>query len=246
MTTLPWRIPHATRAFSAVLFDLDGVVTNTLRLHVNAWERMFSSYFAAAGIEPPYSEFDYHAYVDGRPRYDGVRACLASRNVKLPEGSAEDEPGVLTVCGLGNLKNMFFDELMELHGVDVYPGTLQLLDQLAANGVPRALVTSSRNALPVLRAAGLTDAFPIIVDGLVAVANKLSGKPAPDTYLFAAQSLGVAPSDAVVVEDAVSGVASGRHGNFGLVIGVDRGAGRAALEAAGADLVVDDLAELVI
>lgn len=232
-------------AFDAALFDLDGVLTPTADVHMVAWRRMFTEYFEAHGVSPAYSDADYFTYVDGKPRYDGVRACLASRGVVLPEGSPSDPPGAQTVCGLGNTKNALFDAVLREEGVVAYPGSVALLDHLTGLGVAVAVVSSSRNATAVLTAAGLIDRFTVIVDGVVAADRGLPGKPEADTFRFAAQSLGVPVERAVVVEDAVSGVAAGRAGSFGLVVGVDRGAGAAELLAAGADVVVEDLGELV-
>lgn len=229
----------------AVLFDLDGVLTPTAAVHMRAWERMFTQYFAEHGITPPYTDADYFTYVDGRPRYDGVRATLASRGVVLPDGAPSDPAGTHTVCGLGNAKNALVNQLLAEEGVEPYPGSVRLVDDLERRRVPMAIVSSSRNAPAVLEAAGLGHRFPVIVDGAVAAAEHLPGKPAPDTFLHAARLLGVAPERAAVVEDAVSGVAAGRAGGFGLVVGVDRGAGPEVLTAAGADVVVRDLAELM-
>lgn len=228
-----------------MLFDLDGVLTPTAAVHMRAWELMFRRYFDEHGIAPPYTDADYFAHVDGRPRYDGVRATLASRGVVLPEGLPSDPPDARTVCGLGNAKNAMVNEVLAREGVEPYPGSVRAVDDLERRGVAMAVVSSSRNTPTVLEAAGLGGRFPVIVDGVVAAAEHLPGKPAPDTFLLAAARLGVAPDRAVVVEDAVSGVAAGRAGGFGLVVGVDRGAGRAALADAGADVVVHDLDELL-
>ncbi len=230
---------------AAVLFDLDGVLTPTAAVHMRAWELMFRQYFAEHAIAPPYTDADYFTHVDGRPRYDGVRATLLSRGVRLPEGEPSDPPGVQTVCGLGNTKNALVNQLLAQEGVEPYPGSVRVVDALARRGIPMAVVSSSRNTPAVLEAAGLGGRFPVIVDGVVAAARHLAGKPAPDTFLHAAEVLGVPPGRAVVVEDAVSGVAAGRAGGFGLVVGVDRGAGASALTAAGADVVVRDLGELL-
>jgi len=232
--------------YAAALFDLDGVITPTAVVHMRAWEEMFSA-FLAGRPEPhqPYTEADYFAHVDGRPRYDGVRHFLASRGITLPEGTPDDDPSAETVCGLGNRKNDAFNEVLERDGVTAYPGSVALLDHLATIGMPLAVVSSSANAPAVLAAAGLEDRFATIVDGLVADELGLPGKPAPDTFLHAARTVGATPASAVVVEDAVSGVRAGAAGSFGLVIGVDRGAGAETLVAAGAHLVVPDLQELV-
>jgi len=229
----------------AVLFDLDGVLTPTADVHMRAWRVMFTEYFTRHAISPPYEDADYFAYVDGKPRYDGVRSALASRSVVLPDGKPTDLPGTETVCGLGNTKNAAFDQVLRQDGVVAYPGSVVLLDALAARGTAVAVVSSSRNAPAVLAAAGLADRFSVVVDGSVAISQGLPGKPSPDTFSYAARQLGVPDGRAVVVEDAVSGVEAGRAGGFGLVVGVDRGAGAAVLLAAGADIVVQDLAELV-
>jgi beta-phosphoglucomutase family hydrolase len=228
----------------AVLFDLDGVLTPTAVVHMHAWARLFAPLLDERGAAP-YSDADYFAHIDGRPRYDGVASLLASRGIELPWGEPADSPDAATVCGLGNRKNAVFTQVLETEGVTPYPGSVRLVDALIADGRAVAVVSSSRNAVPVLAAAGLADRFEVVVDGLVAAERGLPGKPAPDTYLDAARQLGVPRERAVVVEDAESGVASGRAGEFGLVVGVDRGAGPDALRAHGADLVVEDLAELV-
>ncbi|MCH8611791.1 HAD family hydrolase [Arsenicicoccus dermatophilus] len=231
--------------YDAALFDLDGVVTPTAIVHMRAWSEMFNAFLATRGVTEPYTDADYFAHVDGKPRYDGVRSFLASRDIVLPEGDPTDGPDAETVAGLGNRKNAAFMEVLHRDGMQAYPGSLHLLDHLTTLGTKVAVVSSSQNARPVLEAAGLIDRFPVIVDGLVARQEGLPGKPAPDTFLAAAARLGVAKERAVVLEDAESGVAAGRAGDFGLVIGVDRGAGVEALTRNGADLVVSDLDELV-
>jgi beta-phosphoglucomutase family hydrolase len=234
-------------AYGAVLFDLDGVLTPTAELHQQAWSALFEQ-FLDEYVGPdhaPYGEADYLAYVDGKPRFDGVRSFLASRDIHLPEGDRDDPPGSGSVSALGNRKNALFQELLRTGGIAPYPGSLRLLDHLGWLRTPVAVVSSSRNAREVLDAAGLTERFAVVADGVVAAERGLPGKPAPDLFLAAAEKLAVAPPAAVVVEDAVSGVAAGRAGGFGLVVGVDRGAGHDVLEANGADLVVDDLGALV-
>jgi beta-phosphoglucomutase family hydrolase len=231
--------------FDAVLFDLDGVLTPTAGVHMRAWEKMFSAFLAQRGIPEPYTDGDYFDYVDGKPRYDGVRSFLASRQIVLPEGDPEDDPSAETVCGLGNRKNDAFAAVLREEGVKAYPGSVQLLDYLAARRTKVAVVSSSRNAPAVLTAAGLRDRFDVVVDGAVAQQNGLAGKPSPETFLFAAERVGSTVERAVVVEDALSGVAAGRDGHFGLVVGVDRGVGADRLTDAGADVVVADLAELI-
>jgi len=232
--------------YAAVLFDLDGVITPTAVVHMRAWEEMFNAYLRQkAPGQAPYTDDDYFAHVDGKPRYDGVRDFLASRGLTLPEGTPDDPPEAETVCGLGNRKNDAFNEVLARDGVEAYPGSVAFLDHLATLGTPLAVVSSSVNAPAVLESAGLLDRFQAVVSGAVATEHHLAGKPAPDTFLFAAQELGAAASDAVVLEDAVSGVRAGAAGGFGLVVGVDRGAGHDTLSSAGATLVVSDLAELV-
>jgi len=230
--------------YRAVLFDLDGVITPTAEVHMRAWSEMFNAFLSARAIHHPYTAEDYFDHVDGKPRYDGVRDFLASRDIKLPEGSPDDPSDALTVCGLGNRKNEAFGHVLRDEGVAPYPGSLALLDQLRASGMPMAIVSSSKNAPDVLDAAGVTDYFSVVIHGGIAVERGLPGKPAPDTYEAAADDLGVPHETAVVLEDATSGVAAGAAGAFGLVIGVDRGVGADALLKAGADIVVDDLMEL--
>ncbi|ALA66586.1 HAD family hydrolase [Corynebacterium lactis] len=238
------------RRAGAVLFDLDGVITPTADIHKLAWADMFRAYFAEKGVSE-YTEDDYFNYLDGRRRDEGIAAILESRHLSIPHGSQSDSPDDETIVGLGKRKNADFLARVE-QGIDAYPGSVKLLESLASGDTetyPRrpqlAVVSSSKNAVPVLEAAGLRDRFVEIVDGVVAHDNDLPGKPAPDTFVFAAEQLGVEPRDAVVVEDAISGVQAGAAGAFGLVIGVDRGAGREALLRAGADVVVEDLAELL-
>lgn len=230
--------------YRAVLFDLDGVITPTAEVHMHAWAEMFGAVLEAHDAAP-YTDQDYFDHVDGKPRYDGVRDLLASRDIELPEGTPEDGPEEETVCGLGNRKNVIFGEVLERDGVTAYPGSVRLLEALEERGMPMAIVSSSRNAPDVLAAAGMTDFFSDVLHGGVAAERQLAGKPAPDTYQAAADDLGVAYADAVVLEDATSGVAAGAAGDFGLVIGVDRGAGAQALTDAGADVVVTDLDQLL-
>jgi HAD superfamily hydrolase (TIGR01509 family) len=240
----PDRPAAVLDGLDAVLFDLDGVLTPTAVVHMHAWARLFAPLLDARGVAP-YADADYFAHIDGKPRYDGVASLLASRGIELPWGDPADSPDTETVCGLGNRKNAVFTQVLETEGVTPYPGSVRLVDALIDAGRKVAVVSSSRNAVPVLAAAGLTDRFPVVVDGLVAAARGLRGKPDPATYLDAAAQLGVPRERAVVVEDAESGVASGRAGDFGLVVGVDRGAGADVLMEQGADLVVEDLAELL-
>lgn len=235
---------------AAVLFDLDGVVTPTAEVHMRAWSAMFNDFLGrddapGGGDRSPYEPADYFAHVDGKPRYDGVRDFLASRGIDLPEGSDDDAGDELTVRGLGNRKDTAFNEVLEREGVVAYPGSVALLDHLRDLGLPLAVVSSSRNAPAVLAAAGLSDRFLTVVSGAVAEELGLPGKPAPDTFVHAAEVLGAPTQRCVVLEDAVSGVRAGAAGDFALVVGVDRGVGADVLTEAGADLVVDDLAALV-
>lgn len=231
--------------YDAALFDLDGVLTPTADVHMRAWDEMFNAYLANQPDQRPYTDRDYYDHVDGKPRYDGVRTFLTSRGIDLPEGDPGDAPDAETVCGLGNRKNAEFARILETEGVQPYPASVRLLDFLAARRTGVAVVSSSRNAPAVLAAAGLADRFEIVVDGRVAAATGLPGKPAPDTFLHAAEQLGVPRERAVVFEDAISGVQAGRAGAFGLVVGVDRGAGVDDLTKNGADVVVHELDELI-
>jgi beta-phosphoglucomutase family hydrolase len=232
--------------FDAVLYDLDGVLTPTALVHMRAWQDMFSDYLAVHHPDqPPYTDADYFQWVDGKPRYAGVRTFLESRGITLPEGDPSDGSDALTVCGLGNRKNQMFESILATEGVEAYPGSRALVEKLAARGMKQAVVSSSRNAPDVLTAAGLIDYFDTIVDGVVASERHLAGKPAPDTFVYAADLVGVVPAKCVVVEDALSGVQAGRAGRFGLVIGVDRGVGVDQLLERGATMVVADLEELL-
>lgn len=239
--------PVEWSSYDAVLFDLDGVLTPTADVHRRAWTTMFDEFLTARtrSDHQPFREADYLAYVDGKPRFDGVRSFLASRGISLPDGHIDDAPGHATVAALGNRKNEIFQSILRTDGIAPYPGSLRLLDHLVTLAMPVAVVSSSRNAREVLEAAGLTDRFGVVVDGVMAADQHIAGKPAPDLFVAAARLLAADPAVAVVVEDALSGVAAGRAGSFGLVIGVDRGAGREALVAHGADVVVADLAETV-
>jgi len=237
--------PLRLDSYDAVLFDLDGVITPTGEVHMRAWTVLFDDFLRERGITEPYTDADYFAHVDGKPRYDGVRDFLASRRIELPEGSPQDGSDAQSVAGLGNRKNDVFAGILRTDGVQAYPGSLRVLDQLAVAGTAVAVVSSSRNARAVLEAAGIVERFEVVVDGTVAAERGLAGKPAPDTFWDAARQLGAAVERCAVVEDAVSGVAAGRAGRFGLVVGVDRGAGAVALQDAGADVVVGDLAQLV-
>ncbi|NIR46768.1 MAG: beta-phosphoglucomutase family hydrolase [Gemmatimonadetes bacterium] len=234
--------------FDAVIFDLDGVVTRTATLHARAWKQVFDDFLqrraAGSGYQPFDIETDYPRYVDGKPRYDGVRSFLASRGIQLPEGKPDDPPDRLTVQGLGNRKNELYNEILAEGGVEVFEDTVECIRDWRAMGLKTAIVSSSKNCEPVLRSAGLTDLFDVRVDGREADRLGLEGKPAPDIFLEAARRLEVDPARAVIFEDAVSGVQAGQAGDFGWVVGVDRVGARQALLASGADRVVNDMREL--
>jgi alpha,alpha-trehalase len=245
----------STSAIDAVVFDMDGVVTQTASVHAAAWTALFDAYLAGAarhdgvtsaetGPYAPFGQTDYLRFVDGKPRYDGVRDFLASRGLSLPWGDPDDPADAETVCGLGNRKDAYFHRLIDERGVEPYPSTVALIAELKRAGVRVAIISASRNATKILEAAGVRSLFEAQVDGEVAAALGLPGKPDPAVFVEAARRVGAAPARAAVVEDAVAGVEAGRRGGFALVIGVDRGGNREALAAAGADAVVDDLAEV--
>jgi beta-phosphoglucomutase family hydrolase len=242
------RLPPEIKA---CLFDLDGVLTQTAKVHAAAWKTMFDEYLRERAQDrgEQFREFDavgdYDEYVDGKPRYDGVRSFLASRDIDLPQGSPSDPPDTETIDGLGNRKNELVLELIHRDGVQPYEGSVRFVNAVRDAGLRRAVVSSSTNCRDVLEAAGILDLFEEIVDGVVAEREHLAGKPAPDTFLAAARKLGVAPANAAVFEDALAGVEAGRAGSFGLVVGVDRVGQADALKQHGADVVVKDLAELL-
>lgn len=244
VATVPERI-------SACLFDLDGVLTQTARVHATAWKQMFDAFLREQAertgerLRPMELPGDYAAYVDGKLRQDGVRSFLASRGVVLPEGAPDDPPGAETVHGLGNRKNDLVLELIRRDGVDVYEGSVRFVEAARDGGLRRAVVSASRNTREVLAVTGMEDLFEVRVDGEVAAERGLRGKPAPDTFLAAADALGVEPARAAVFEDALAGVEAGRAGAFGWVVGVDRTGQAGALRARGADVVVSDLSELL-
>jgi beta-phosphoglucomutase family hydrolase len=241
-------LPDGVRA---LLFDLDGVLTKTAVIHGHAWKQMFDAYLSKRAQErgeefvPFDPRIDYDRYVDGKPRYDGVRSFLASRGIELPEGDASDPPDAETVRGLGNRKNELVLRLIAEEGVEPYEGSVRYAKAALDAGLRRAVVSSSANAKDVLESAGIADLFETRVDGVVAAERKLPGKPAPDTFLEAARELGVEPAEAAVFEDALAGVEAGRAGNFGAVVGVDRVGQAEALREHGADIVVQDLGELL-
>jgi beta-phosphoglucomutase family hydrolase len=234
----------------ACLFDLDGVLTQTAKVHAAAWKRTFDEFLERRAQQTgapfvPFEQSDYDQYVDGKPREDGVRSFLASRGIELPEGGPDDPPDALTVRGVGNWKNQLVLEMIRKSGVEPYDGSVRYVHAAIRAGLRRAVVSSSTNCHDVLVAAGIADLFEHVVDGHVAEREHLKGKPAPDTYLAGARELGVEPKTAAVFEDALAGVASGRAGHFGFVVGVDRVGQAEALHEHGADVVVKDLAELL-
>ncbi|MDQ0870711.1 beta-phosphoglucomutase family hydrolase [Arthrobacter sp. V1I9] len=229
---------------SAILFDLDGVLTPTATVHEQAWQELFESYLALQPQVAAYSESDYFDHIDGKPRFDGVRDFLASRGIVLPEGPTDDDPANITVQGLGNRKNGIFNDIVSA-GVEPFAGSVRFLEAVLDRGLKVAVVSSSRNAPAVLAAAGLSSYFPVVVDGVVAAREGLPGKPSPATYEYAATLLDLPSEECVVVEDAVSGVQAGNAGSFHSVVGVDRGAGRKTLLDAGATVVVNELDELL-
>ena len=238
--------------YDAVIFDLDGVVTKTARVHAASWKRLFDDYLQqrAHGEGVPFVPFDaagdYFEYVDGKPRYDGVKSFLASRGIELPWGTPQDPGTAETVCGLGNRKNVWFTAELRDNGVEPYHSTLDLIRTLRARGFKTAIISSSKNCAVVLDAVGATALFDAAIDGVESARIGIKGKPAPDIFLEAARRLGVEPARAVVVEDAISGVVAGRAGGFAFVIGVNRRGDPARLADAGASLVVADLAEVSV
>lgn len=236
---------------SAVVFDMDGVLTETAGSHAEAWEEMFNDYLstrATAVGEPlqPFTEDDYLRFVDGKPRYDGVRSFLESRGIDLPEGEPDDAPETETARGLGNRKNQRFLETLRQGGAAAYPSSVRVVEELQRRGVPVAVITSSRNSDEVLASAGVRHLFAVKVDGNDSAELGLEGKPMPDIFLEATRRLEVSPERTAIVEDALSGVEAGRRGRFGLVVGVDRGGQAEELAASGADIVVSDLGELLV
>jgi len=231
----------------ACLFDMDGVLTETATVHARAWKSMFDDYLHSRDGDDfkPFTQDDYDEYVDGKPRYDGVQSFLASRGIELPQGSPSDSPRAETIDGLGNRKNDLVLEIIQDEGVTPFPGSVRFVKAVRAAGLRTACVSSSANAGEVLEAAGIRDLFEKLVDGHVVEDEGLKGKPAPDTYLRAAEELGASAAEAAVFEDALSGVEAGRAGSFGFVVGVDRGGQSDALEQHGATVVVEDLAELL-
>jgi len=225
---------------------MDGVLTDTASTHARAWKRTFDEFLERRGVEPPFDlDSDYKAYVDGKTRYDGVRGFLASREIVLPEGTPDDPAEAESVAGIGNRKNELVQRLIAEEGVTVYEGSVRFVEEARRAGLKTAVVSSSANTEQILEAAGISHLFDARVDGVVIAREKLNGKPAPDSFLRAAELLEVSPEAGAVFEDALAGVEAGRAGGFGLVVGVDRHGNPQALLDHGADTVVSDLAELV-
>ena len=241
-------LPNGVRA---CLFDLDGVLTKTAAVHAAAWKEMFDAYLAERAartgeqLMPFDAVADYDEYVDGKPRFEGVQSFLAARGIDLPRGDPSDPPEAETVDGLGNRKNAIVLHVIRERGVESYEGSVRFVRAARDAGLRRAVVSSSTNCRDVLEAAGIADLFEVRIDGVVAEQDHLRGKPAPDTVLAAARALAVEPEHGAVFEDALAGVAAGRAGGFGFVVGVDRAGQREALRDHGADVVVSDLAELL-
>jgi len=243
------RITISAADLDAVVFDMDGVVTDTAVVHRRAWQAMFDPYLAALAkrtgtSQPPFGQDDYLRYVDGKQRADGVSSFLRSRGIELPRGSAEDPHGEETAWSLANRKDEAFQHVLRTDGAQAFPSTVALVHALHAHGIGTAIISASRNCQAILDAAGIGDLFPIRVDGLESARLGLPGKPAPAVFLEAARRLGVTPGRSVVIEDALAGVQAGRDGGFGLVVGIDRVGQADALRAHGADVVVTDLSQV--
>lgn len=235
-------------AFDAVLFDLDGVLTATAQVHAGCWKTVFDQHFLlSSGVSDAHASrpfelpHDYRQYVDGKPRYDGVRSFLSSRGVWLPDGTPLDLPAAETICGLGNKKSLLFTEAIQAEGVETYPDAVALARYLRKRDIKLGVVSSSRHCESILVAAGLQEYFSVRVDGVVAEKVGLTGKPSPETFVYAARKLGIEPASSAVIEDALVGVRAAKQGGFGLVVGIDRTEGQIDLAKSGADLVVTDL-----
>lgn len=238
--------------FDAIIFDMDGVITKTSKVHSTAWKKMFDEYlyYRSKKYNEPFTEFshstDYLAYVDGRPRYEGVETFLKSRNITLPFGDPDDDTSKESICGLGNRKNDILNQILEIDGVELYESTIQLIHQAKREGIKVGVATSSKNCSLILAKANIESLFETKVDGLLAVELKLKGKPEPDIFIQACDNLKVEYNRAIIVEDAVSGVMAGSKGGFALVLGVAREDNKVELINNGADYVVEDLAEINI
>ncbi|MEQ8547584.1 MAG: beta-phosphoglucomutase family hydrolase [Cyclobacteriaceae bacterium] len=230
-----------------VIFDMDGVLTQTARLHAQAWKKMFDEYLQKRegdNFKPLKIETDYKEYIDGIPRFEGVRAFLNSRDIALPEGSPQDYPDQKTIYGLGMRKNALFLDLLEKEGIHVYEDTLEIIKDLKKDKIKMAAISSSKNCQAIIEKAGLSHYFDAIVGGITSEKEDIKGKPAPDIFLYASKQIDIAPDKAMVIEDAISGVKAGKDGKFALVVGVARNNDKDNLREAGADIVVQKLTEL--
>jgi beta-phosphoglucomutase family hydrolase len=251
----PMNVEISPDQFDAVLFDLDGVLTSTAEIHADAWKQMFDEYLAAqtressnasGGTYRPFDkDSDYKKYVDGKPRYEGVKSFLASRGIELPPGDPNDPPGDGTITALGNRKDAMVKRAIDEGRVRTFDGSIQWVQKLRGQGFKLAVVSSSRNCGPVLRAAKIDHLFDVRVDGETLIEKKIAGKPAPDSFVYAAKLLQTTPARSVVVEDAISGVQAGAAGKFSMVVGVDREGHGDELKKHGATVVVKDLSELL-
>jgi len=238
------------KEFEAIILDLDGVVTSTERLHARAWKKTFDDFLSArhGDEKEPFKDFDiemdYQSYVDGRPRLEGVRSFLEARKIDIPQGNIDDHSGFQSIVGIGNTKNEVFNEFLETSGVHIYPDAVEKILEWKEKGLRIALVSSSRNASKIIKMAGLEYLFEVVVDGTIAAEKDLPGKPAPDTFLYAAKLLKIKPDKSMLIEDSESGIIAGKDGGFGLVVGVSRDSQPERLKSKGADLVVSDLQEL--
>lgn len=245
-----WQV-ISRKDYDAVLFDLDGVLTPTAAIHSACWKKMFDEFLQhlsssrAVPFRPFDSSSDYLTYVDGKPRYEGVQSFLGSRGIELPYGEPADAPGMHSVCALGNRKEVLVNRMLSEQGVEPYPASVIVVEELLLAGFKTGVVSSSKNCEAVLKAARIDDLFDVRIDGRVAAARGLAGKPAPDTFAEAARELNVAVERTVVVEDAIAGVRAGAAGGFALVIGIARHGDAEALRQNGADIVVADLQELL-
>jgi len=246
------QVTVSSDSFDAVIFDLDGVVTDTASIHAGAWKKMFDDflfrYVNRKGVpfQPFETDSDYLLYVDGKPRLDGVRSFLGSRGIELPEGGPQDEPGVETIHGLGRQKNAYFLKHVQEYGADVYESTVDLIHSMKKHGLKTAIISSSKSCAMILDVVNLSDLFDVRVDGVDSKILGIPGKPAPDIFIEASRQLKVKPERAVVVEDAISGVRAGRAGKFGLVIGIARTGDKESLLENGADVAIEDLSEVCV
>lgn len=246
----PQKVDVDLNRYRAAILDMDGVVTSTARAHAASWKKMFDEYLQKWSrrqdqkFVPFDDKQDYYRYVDGKPRYEGVKSFLESRSIRLPYGSPDDPRDRETVCGLGNRKNGYFLQYLKKHGAQPYQTTVDFVQEMQKKSIKVGVISSSRNARAVLKAAGVHDLFQVIIDGKDIAECDLKGKPAPDVFLEAARKLGASPETTLVVEDAVSGVSAAESGGFALVIGIDRSGENRELKSHGADMLVKDLSQI--